>query len=331
MSDQDNLVIEDGFVPDPEVMQQLEDDAKLEANTSGATETPPEKVPEPTKEPDEKEPETTEEPEASAETDTPKAEGIEITLGGETKHYKAHEIKSALGRQRKLDELMKSDEYKMGKLMKAAQDGDSKAQKKLQGLLVGFTGAEDAEGMVDKLEDVEGEFNEDEKVQEEVKQADFDVVFDDVKDDVDFKDNLAKIDTDLKAVIPKKIFESYIANPEAKRVMYDLVASGRAESLISAFNAEIDQLPLEKRLDIQTDPDLYASEFTRVVRSVNAKEQASNKEEPAKTEESDSDLDAVSKGGTARTQPKTSSEPDFDSMTTEEFNKYAAKHGIAPI
>lgn len=319
MSDQVN--IEEGFTPDPKIMEAIEAEETPVTENAESTDTPEVKA--------EEAPEQTEEAPAETTEETKEVNPLEFTVGGKTREYTAHEIKSALGRQRKLDEVMGSSEYKMGLLIKAAESGDKGAQKKMQELLVKFTDSEDADGMVDKLEEEKGEFDEEGKAKEQLNKVSEDEFFADVKDSVDYEDNLAKIDSSLKPRIPEKLFNQFSANPSAKRAMYDLVASGRMETLLNAFELELNALPLEKRLDVLSDPETYGREFTNLVKRENAKQtQPQTTEQKQSEDNSNSDLDAVSTAPSGRTNNQTPSEPDFEKMTDAEFDQFRRDNGL---
>lgn len=150
---------------------------------------------------------------------------LPINFKGKSRKLKLQDIRSLLPReetfQRKFDNLSKSDELRLGTLMKAAQGGDKNAQKKVQKLLIDMTGAKDADGMLDNLEEVEGEFDEEKLLVDQRAKDDEDLHFSDVKDEVDFKDNLAIVETDLQKRMPPKIFKSYWKEPSSRRTMYE--------------------------------------------------------------------------------------------------------------
>lgn len=316
MSDQE-LIVEEGFEPNPEILEAMKADGELEADK-----------------PAEAEGETTEVEKDGAEPAVESVEAkesnpFEFTVGGETKEYSAHEIKSALGRQRKLDATLKSDQYKLGTLMVAAKNGDASAQKKVQEMLVSMTGADDADGMLEKLEEEKPEFDEDKEADKLAEEAEFDAMFEDVKDNVDYSENLAIINGSLKAKIPETIFDEMNSAPQSRRAMYNLVASGRMEHLLSAFEQHVSTLPHEKRQKIQTDASAYGDEFLLVVQQDNARISEADKPSQTKKEEPvDDGLDAVSTAPNARINKPTSKEPDFDNMTQAEFDAFRRKKGI---
>jgi len=309
MSDQE-LNVEEGFEPNPEIIEAMKADGEL------ATEEKPEAA----------EPEAVESTEPN-ESNEPSP--FEFTVGGETKEYSAHEIKSALGRQRKLDATLKSDQYKLGTLMVAAKNGDASAQKKVQEMLVSMTGAEDADGMLEKLEEEKGEFDEDKEADKQAEEAEFEAMFEDVKDNVDYSENLAIINGSLKAKIPEALFEEMNSAPQSRRAMYNLVASGRMEHLLSAFEQHVSKLPHEKRQKVQTDAVAYGDEFLLVVQQDNARiAEAEKPSQPEKKEPVDDGLDAVSTAPNARVNKPSSKEPDFDNMSQAEFDAFRRKKGI---
>jgi hypothetical protein len=254
---------------------------------------------------------------------------FEFTVNGETREYTAHEIKSALGRQKKMNEVLGSEEYKMGLLMKAAQDGDKKAQKQLQEHLVRFTGSEDAEDMLDNLQYETAEFDADSKAEEKKREAEFEAAFSDVKDAVDYQENLAKIDTVLKPHIPEKIFDSFFADPADRRTLYDLAASGNGPQLISAFNQFVGGLSPEKQLEVKTDRNAFVQAIELTVQQMSNASKAASQGSQGEADES-SDLDAVSTKASSRTANPKSSQPDWASMSAEEFRQYQVKMGLNP-
>lgn len=308
MSDQE-LIVEEGFTPDPTIIAEMEaEDKAVEAEVDEQPDMKDDSVPQP-----------------DVEVKDPSP--FEFTVGGETKEYSAHEIKSALGRQRKLDETLRSEQFKLGTLMKAAQGGDATAQKKVQNMLVKMTGSDDADGMLEKLEDEKGEFDEDKVAEKQAVEAEFDSAFADVKDSVDYAENLAIMDGSLKARIPEALFNEFNSAPQAKRAMYNLVASGRMDHLLTAFEQKISALPHEKRQKIQTDPELYGQEFLLVVEQDNARIAKADKPSPKKAVEQDDGMGAVSTSPSNRIDLKPS-EPDFENMSDKEFDAYRRKNGI---
>jgi hypothetical protein len=341
MADQEKLIVEHGM----EIDQSIVDDIKIDQEDDGFVEFLPA--------PDNQNPnevaleskvaETEAAPEdKSAESDAPNEQQteptdnneqqnnpFEFTVNGETKEYTAHQIKSALGRQSKMNEILGSDEYKMGLLMQAAKSGDKKAQKQLQEQLVQFTGSEDADGMVDKLQDETAEFDAEAKAQEKAKQAEFDALFSDVKDSVDYEANFAKIDTDLRPHVPEKIFTQFFADPADRRALYDLAASGNAPQVISAFNLFVGGLSPEKQLEVKTDRSAFVQALELSVKQIANATAANGSDGQGETEES-SDLDAVSTKPSSRVANPTSSGPDWDKMSDEDFQAYQIKMGLSP-
>lgn len=259
---------------------------------------------------------------------------IKVTLHGVERELSMHEVKSAVGRQsslqKQLNELTKSDEMKFGTLLKAAQDGDKKAAKKVQNLLVKGLEKDDADQLNDELDDVKGEFDEDEVLAKKQLEARFDTIFGAVKNDVDFQKNMDTIQGDLKTAMPEKVWTHYWEVPEHRKVLYDLAASGRQSELLGALNEHLAKLPFEKQLEVQSNPDLFGEAFLIVTREQNA---VARKNAEANDEGSDEqdELSAVSPGPTARskdTTPAHGEGPDFENMSSEEFMKQRSKMGF---
>lgn len=319
MSDQvaPELIVDEGFVPDPKIMEAMRAE---DGDTQSTDENPGEEGAEAPAQEDA----PAEVPAEEAKEPNP----FEFTVKGETRDYTAHEIKSALGRQNKLDETLRSDPYKMGLLMDAAKGGDVKAQRKVQDMLTKFTGADDADGMLEKLEGEEGEFNEDEQAEEAADQEDMNAMFEDVAKDVDYAENMAKMNGSLKARIPDALFEEFNSAPQSRRAMYNLVASGRMNSLLEAFDTEVAAMPLEKQRKVQTDSTFYGEQFLLVVNRENAKSAEPEKTSQGKAKESNTGLDAVSNTASTRVPKTKSSEPDWANMSDEEFTRRQRQKGL---
>jgi len=259
----------------------------------------------------------------SEEPEVPEAEPSEpedpysFTIKGEEKAYTKDQLKHVLSReetfQQKANNLEKSDEYKMGILFREAKGGDATAQKALKHLL-----GEMAD--LDTLDEVEGDFDVDKKHEDVLEQSKTDEHFVDVKDDVDYQDTMDKIQTDLKAKMPAKVFESYWENASTRRVMYDLEKSGRAEELLSAFDDELNKLSTYERANVKSSPDLYGNLFVEVLNSQNAAQKTPS-EKPAEK----SAMSAVSSGNGSRSVVEDDSNPDWENMSSEEFRKAEAR------
>ena len=253
---------------------------------------------------------------------------FKVKMNGKHREMAYSDIKSHLSRettfQKKYDELNNSEEIKMGHLVSAAKGGDKAAQKKLQQYLKEFTGAEDVDDMNDRLDSVSDDFDEDASYATRRDSEKFDAEFADVKDDVDYADNLNIIQTEIKSRMPAKVWERYWNTPTDRKSMYALAASGKSEILLDTFQSEVDLLPLEKQLELVGDPDLYGRAFLSMINRLNAK--ASKQEEGI---HEDDGLNAVSTGRKVG-RPKTSETPDFMKMSSEEFLAFQRKHGLAP-
>lgn len=260
---------------------------------------------------------------------------FKVTIGGEEKELTYHEIKSAIGRssalQKQLNQMNSSEEMKLGTLMAAAKSGDKKAGKKAHDMLVAAFGKESAEDLIDELSGVEGDFDEGQKLSEREKEAQFDQFFDDVKDDVDFETHMTTVNESFPGRVPAKVFEAYNNEPHLRRTMYDLAASGRADEILSAVDAEINSLPFEKQLEVRSNPDLYGDAFFLVVNKLNASKQAKKE----KTEDPEKDaLDSISGGNESRRSEVATPQgevPDFLKMSAKEFAEYKEKAGIPEL
>jgi hypothetical protein len=255
---------------------------------------------------------------------------IKIKVKGEEKEMDYHQIKSTISReetfQKKFEGMRKSEEMKLGTLMKAAQAGDIEAAKKIQNLLVKGTGVRDADDLLDKLENAKGEYDEDAVLAKTHDTDEFDEVFADVKDSVDFKTHMGTIETKLKSFMPQKVYEQYWKSPDSRRAMYNLAASGRLDELSSAFEAEIARLPFEKQLELEGDPDLYGRAFVAVIKRQNAK-----KAQTGGGSQDKDDLAAVSSGSRPKVRKPESKIPTAEeimAMSPDEFRAYQDKLGI---
>tara|TARA_R110000787_G_scaffold5480_2_gene20050 strand:+ start:8905 stop:10014 length:1110 start_codon:yes stop_codon:yes gene_type:complete len=253
---------------------------------------------------------------------------FKVKMNGKPREMDYSAIKNHLSRettfQKKYDEANKSEEMKMGTLVAAAKGGDKGAQKKLQGLLKEFTGAEDVDDMNDKLDSVEGVFDEEAGLIKKRNDEAFETEFEDVKEDVDYEANLATIHGDIKDRMPAKIWERYWNSPADRKSMYALAASGRADLLLDTFQSEVDSLPLEKQLELAGDPDMYGVAFLSMINRLNAQ----NTKPAEETTEVDN-LAAVSSGTKPASRTRASETPDFDKMTSQEFKAWQVKNGLA--
>lgn len=253
---------------------------------------------------------------------------FKVKVGGKEKEFDYHQIKSTLSReessQKRYDKLRSSTTVKYGTLMEAAESGDKGAQKQLRDMMVKFMGAEDADDMNDKLEDVKDEYDVDKALQTKQKDDEFETAFADVKDDVDYQDNMNTIETRLKEIMPETIFDQYWEDASSRRGMYNLAASGRLEELSSAFQEEIGKLPLDKQVELEGDADAYGRFFLKVIEKNNAKK-------PPEKPPEDDGLSAVSTGTRPPQRQQPSETPDFSKMTSEEFRAWQDSQGIQRI
>jgi len=204
----------------------------------------------------------------------------------------------------------------MGLLMAKAKEGDKGARKALLSAIKDMAGDED----LSSFEDTEETFDTEKELEARKEDSKFEEVFADVKSDVDYEETLAKIDTTLKSQMPEKVYQDYYDKPETRRTMYDLVKSGRADEVFGALNEELQKLPLVDRVKIKNDPELYGSLAYEVIQDLNARKQGTTAKDQA-----DSDLDAVSTGTSSRRVEKEEAEPDFLTMSKEEFKAYEKK------
>lgn len=260
-----------------------------------------------------------------------KNKSFKVKMGGKEREMPYSDIKSVLARgttfQKKYNELENSDEYRFGVLMKAAQEGNAEAQKALKQKLIEFTGTDDADAMLDKLEDVEGEYDLEDAFQKRKSVSEEDAYFSEVKDDVDYQKNIDIIQNDMKGFMPPKIWKAFWDAPEDRRAMYDLAATGKVKEINDLFQSHLQTLPLEKQLEIESDPDLYGRAFITVTnRVVNG--QKSN-QAPASSTPDTSNISQVSDGSRGRTaRAKGQSVPDFLNMPREEFLKWRRENGL---
>jgi hypothetical protein len=260
---------------------------------------------------------------APEETKTEEPSPFKFKIKGEEREFTEEQIRHTLSReetfQKKYDKLERSEEYKFGVLMAAAKGGDKGAQKALLDKVVEFTGSENGDAMLSEMEKVEEKFDEEKQLADRQAAESFEEAFEDVKDDVDHKEILGTIQTDLKSRMPEKVFEQYWEDPNARRTMYDLQKSGRADELFSAFEDQLQELSLIERAKIKTDSDLYGALFVEVIKSQNAKQGEVKKESSAP------ELSAVSSGNRSRSAGTQTTTLDWGNMTDEEFKKAEAK------
>jgi hypothetical protein len=263
------------------------------------------------------------EPEAP-EVEEPQEEVSEnpftFKVKGEEKEYTKEQLQNLLAReqtfQQKANKLESSEEYRLGVLHAAAKAGDKGAQKKLRAELLEMVG----DGDIDSLEEVEEEYDTEKDLTKRQTDAAFEEAFSDVKSDVDYEETLAKIDEQLKARMPEKVFQKYYDTPVERRTMYDLVKSGRAEEILGALDVELQNLSLTERVRIKNDPDMYGSLVYEVVKDVNARGQQTDTKDQVNP-----DLAAVSSGNRSHRIEKEEPAPDFATMSTEEFRAYEKK------
>jgi len=250
-----------------------------------------------------------------------------FTFKGKEREFNHHELKSMLGRaessQEQIANIQKSDEMKLGTLMKAASDGNKSAQKKVQLMLKTATGSEDFDDITDKLDEVADDFDENEALALSLEASAKEAVFADIKDDVDFETNMAKIDDDLRPRVPDSVFRAYWDNPHERRAMYDLVTSGRMESLLDAMDTELLKLSPRERVQIKGDPEVYGEMFVEVIHQENSKLTGDNQE----AEGGPDPMDSVSSGARGRSQPVNEDESrDFLAMSSAEFAEWKLKN-----
>ena len=248
---------------------------------------------------------------------------------GKDQEFTHDQIRHALSRedtfQKKYNDIEQSEAYRLGVLMSAAKEGNKGAQKKLKDMLVGFTGASDDDSMLDSLDSVDETFDENEATEKKRYESSMEASFSDVKDSVDFEKNIGIVQSELKELMPEKVWESYWDDPEARRTMYDLVASGRMTELMETFNRELESLPLVEQVKIKRDPDWYGDLFVAVVKQQNARQVDKSNKDQGPTE-----ADAVSTGELSRSKSATSDPgPNFDNMTSAEFAEWKRKNGIS--
>lgn len=290
-----------------------------------------------------KTPETTETEGEDDQTEAPDEPGkIKVTFRGKDRELTQNDVAAALGRaesnQKKAEQLSNSDEYKLGVIAKAAKDGDKGAQKKLQQMLIEFTGAGDADGLTDNLDEVKPDFDEDKVMKDNASKQEWDDAFSDVSEGVDFQKNLDIVSSDLKGRMPAKVFDTFWNRPDTRRTMYDLVAVGRMDEVMDAFDQNLEKLPFADQLEIERDPDQWGSLFAKTVRTLNAQSgKAASTEEKAASNTDDGSGSqgnpeevTVSSGNRGRT-PRTAQDegtPDFDRMTPQEFRAWKIKHNL---
>ena len=282
------------------------------------------------------------EPTETDETDETDTQTVKVTFRGKERELTPNDISAALGRadasQKKADKLQGSEEYKMGLLMTAAKGGDKSAQKKLQKLLVEYTGVETPDDMIDNLEEVDGDFDEESVLQKKEEELAFDDAFSDVEGGVDFQKNMDIVSTDLKGRMPAKVFDAYWAKPDTRRTMYDLVALGRLDELMDAFDQNLAKLPFREQLYLEKDPDEWGELFAKTVREQNASRakaptgqgQSDSNTDAGSTTEGKSAEDSVSRGTRGRSpqNAQSSEETDFFKMTPQQFAAWKRERGL---
>lgn len=243
-----------------------------------------------------------------------------FTVKGEDKEFTKDQIQHMLSReqtfQQKYEEMRKSETSKLGMLMEAAKGGDAGAQKKILEQLKEYTGND-----VYELEDVEQEFDLDKHVESKEENELEDQAFADVKNDLDFEKTLDKMKEHFPTRMPAKLFQSYWSNPDERRVMYDIAASGRADEIFDALDGELNKLSLADKIKIKQDPDAYALAVVEAINGLNAPQQSASPKDLGQTK-----LDAVSTGQGSRRQEKEESPPDFSKMSDKEFREFQLKH-----
>lgn len=312
----EELVLEEGASAD--LVAAVEAFQKEEANEETQQDQQQEQDVEQPKEGGEEPAAEVQEPEAKeSETENVNEDPFVFKVKGHDKQYSKDQLSNMLNReqtfQQKHEKLRNSDEYKMGMLIAAAKSGDKGAQKDIKNILSEL-------GDIEDLDDVKDTYDVESKHKQMLESEEEEEPFADVKDEVDFKDTLDKIKTDLAPRMPKEIFESYWADPASKRALYDLERSGQADALFKAFNEEMESMSTLDRAKVNSDPTLYGNLFAEVVKAQNAGQVAGKQ----KVEEN-TDLDVVSTGQSSRSNPKPVSEPDIDKMTKEEFARYSKK------
>lgn len=258
-----------------------------------------------------------ENPEVEPEGDTKKDvdETLRFKVKGEEKEYTKEQLQHLLSRdetfQQKFNKLNNSDEYKLGLLLSAAKNGDKGAQKQLMAQMKEVV--ED----FDALDDVEEDFDVEKTKLTREQQEQFEEVFADVKGEVDYEENLAKIKTDLKSKLPEKVWQSYWDTPETRRTMYDLIKSGRTEEIFVALDEELGRMPLGERVKIKNDPELYGSAVIEVIRDLNARGNRAETKDPVAD-----DLDAVSTGRSSHSNPRESETIDWEQLLLTDPDKF---------
>ncbi len=239
---------------------------------------------------------------------------------GEDREFTKAQIQHMLSReqtfQQKYDAINKSETTKLGMLMEAAKGGDAGAQKKILDHLKEFTNND-----VYELEDVEQEFDLDKHVEKNQELESEDEAFADVKNDVDFEKTLDTMKEHFPNRMPGKLFQSYWDNPEERRIMYDIAASGRADEIFDALDGELNKLSLADKIKIKQDPEAYALAVVEAINGLNAPQQPSAPKDSGPT-----DLDAVSTGRSSHSQTKEERPPDFSKMTEKEFYDFQIKN-----
>ena len=255
--------------------------------------------------------------EGAAKAPDVETESLVFKVKGHEKSFSKEQINNMLNReqtfQQKHESLRNSDEYKMGLLLSAAKGGDKGAQKELKNMLSGLAD-------LDELDDVKDSYDVEENHKKLIDAEKQEEPFEDVKDEVDFQETLDRITQNLAPRMPKEIFDSYWEDPASKRALYDLERSGQADALFNAFDEEMAKMSTLDRAKVNSDPLLYGNLFAEVVKSQNAKQVAGTQKVDGNT-----DLDVVSTGQSSHSTPKPASEPDWENMSKEEFDKLSAK------
>lgn len=170
--------------------------------------------------------------------------------------------------QQMYDRVIGSQEYKMGLLVKAAEDGDKGAQKELLNTLVKMTSAQDADDLLDQMDSVDDEVDKDKLFDTAMADEDLERVFGDVKNNVDFEANLTRVKSEVAEFMPKDLFDEAWSTDAERRAMYDLVSSGAFDHIAPRFQELMSRLPAEERKEIEGDLELYGKALIEVMEIV---------------------------------------------------------------
>lgn len=220
--------------------------------------------------------------------------------------------------QAQLDKINGSAEMEFGVIMAAAKAGDKEAQKKALILLKEFAGKDDIDAFVDDVEEVKGDFDAGAAKEKQESDAAWGEYFpEELKNSVDYEENLGNMDSVLKGQIPGKVYDFYMNRPETKRIMYELVAQGVAQEALDAFFEKYDSLPSVEQTRMDMDPAAWGTAFNASFESLK-RQKAKSASKNAESNNPSEPMDSVSSGSGGRTRAPAPAKS-FMKMSSKEF------------